>query len=289
MFNSIESSRAHHDLISRELDHYASPNSPILSISHILTLSAVRGILQMVNGEKAMQVYEEIRFCSAGYDLKYYSGSSYWMLETLKNFEKLYPKTPLEFVDQIDLTVRLHLDKALESKIRTENYSLTATLNYNYFFLLAAKIGNYAAFRLAVDYGANDSLKVGKDSALDLACHHGYTEIASFILQRRAALHLNNNSDLNKPFMKAIQGRHQEIVKLLIQEGVEIDPELDIDTAYSYLFFPVSEGHYELVELLLQWGVKPHHFETAMLGGHHRIAELLRRHILLSQSKMETT
>ncbi len=279
MLSSVAATAISEDLM-RSFTCFGSPlfRMPV-RLKRLITPSVIKGILQMVNGEREIETSGEILKASRaiGY-IGDCSESSYWMLETLKKIQTLYPATPLTLFQQIELAMRFQLDEAVEIKIKEAQEISPAILENKALFLLAAKTGYCAFVKLALENENPLNLKESLKVALYFACRAGHTEIAALLLQKRAALSLNGAVDLATPFRAAIDAGHHEIVELLIKEGVRLDLREDTGDMFSYLYLPVREGHYQVVKLLLGWGVQPYHIKTAEYAGHFEIARLLRRY-----------
>lgn len=161
--------------------------------------------------------------------------------------------------------------------------------------MIAARYGQTAIVTLLLNTGII-SLNAHDDRqqcALSLAAQHGHTEVVKTLLAhpqinpdpcskylRRYGLQ-NCGYREGSPLIQAIQGQHLEIVRLLLNKGV--DPRIGDEDNTSALSLAAADGNLEIVRILLDkgaafdaWGLldKGPLFEAAE-EGHVEVVRLL--------------
>lgn len=88
---------------------------------------------------------------------------------------------------------------------------------------------------------------------LNLACQHGSIPIVRLLLQKKAAL-LPDAEGLYPQHQVARSGRAPQLLSILQDHGADLD-EPDKGNQWTPLFYAASEGHEEVVQILLRLGV----------------------------------
>jgi ankyrin repeat protein len=91
----------------------------------------------------------------------------------------------------------------------------------------AIRTGRLADVTAAFDAGAQVELHDGQGDPglpLAIACFMGYADIVRELLSRGATLNFPDNRAPTSPLSMALRGRKNEVVKTLIELGVEIPP-----------------------------------------------------------------
>jgi len=144
-------------------------------------------------------------------------------------------------------TVRFLLDKGGNINIRNENGRTALTdAVYN---------NHIATVRLLLSRGADVNARADGYTLLDRASHKGQTEVASLLLANGAG----SNGDSDVALRIAIINHHPEIVKLLLDKGIDVNKEYDSEshsTLPSALHLAIKSGSPEMIKMLKQAGAK---------------------------------
>lgn len=93
--------------------------------------------------------------------------------------------------------------------------------------LKAIRTGRLQEVRALLDAGTSVEINDGRGDPglpLGVACFMGYVEIVRELIARGAKANLPDNSQPTSPLSMAIRGRRTEVVKALIEMGVEVPP-----------------------------------------------------------------
>lgn len=152
---------------------------------------------------------------------------------------------------------------------------VSVTGDKNKAIVVAAKNGHINIVKLLLDYGAdvnsynnralysaceNNHLEVAKiliengcnseDSivfALDKAILNGYAELAEYILQF-LPLHINNYPILKSAFNRAITNNYVDVVKLLIEKGIDVN---NVISGSAPIVYATASDSIECAKLLI--------------------------------------
>ena len=114
----------------------------------------------------------------------------------------------------------------------------------------------------ALDAGACVELDDGRGDPglpLAMACFMGHAEIVRELVLRGAKANFPDNRAINAPLSMALRGKRSEVVKVLIELGVEIPPGTDT-------------GLTEQEMMVARW--KAQHFSAAQAGAQPEIEEI---------------
>ena len=141
---------------------------------------------------------------------------------------------------------------------------------------------NLEIIDLLLRHGAQVDLQIsGGNSALIVAAQNRQIKVAAKLVREyRVNIHLKNNSGWTA-LMMASQVGCTEIVKLLLDQGAEVDNQ--DNNEWTALIIASYYGNYEIVKLLLKFGanvnIKARNYETALILAsqekHIEIVELL--------------
>jgi len=113
----------------------------------------------------------------------------------------------------------------------------------------AARRGHVAAVRLLLQHGALPNMRTTDETPLHAAAARGHADVVALLLawgaNYRALIGFGGQHALGD----AVSGGHGEVVWLLYKEGATIQP--------VFLCYAVSDGHAELVNVLLNTGLDP--------------------------------
>jgi len=117
---------------------------------------------------------------------------------------------------------------------------------------IASKAGRLELVQALVQMGADVNRKGGTfgGSALNLAAGYGQVEIAEFLIDHGANLHVAEPEQ--NPLFSAIQGGHLAIVKLLIEKGIDhtIAYTGDSMKGMAAIDFAIERGQTEIATFL---------------------------------------
>lgn len=115
----------------------------------------------------------------------------------------------------------------------------------------AIRTGRLADVVAALDAGASVELNDGQGDPglpLAMACFMGFPEIVRELILRGAKVNFPDNRAPTSPLSMALRGKRTEVVKVLIEHGAEVPPDM-----------PTGLTEQEL--LLARW--RAHHFAAA--------------------------
>ncbi|KAF8771011.1 Serine/threonine-protein phosphatase 6 like protein [Argiope bruennichi] len=147
---------------------------------------------------------------------------------------------------------------------------------------LAVYSGHITVVKLLIESGANVNIADYKNrTAIELAVAHGKLEIVKMLSElKRINIHDKANDGLSLLHIAAQFGR-LDIMKYLIEKGIDISSENDAGT--KSIHFAARDGHKDIVQFLLDLdpngkhltvdGYTPVHY--AVLGGHTDILKFL--------------
>ena len=120
----------------------------------------------------------------------------------------------------------------------------------------AATMGHLEVVKLLVQAGAH--LEEGKvidhyisESPMYAACEHGHKDVASFLL-KAGALPDALREDFSSALLVATEGCHVEIVKMLVDAGVDLESVREDEEGLYPLKAAARLGHAELVRILVE-------------------------------------
>jgi len=121
--------------------------------------------------------------------------------------------------------------------------------------ILAADGGYDKVVELLVDRGAEIEAQSErtKDTALSLACTKGRYEVVDYLIKKGANKEHRNVSDYT-PLSLAASGGYVNIIKLLLQNGAEINSRTGSKLGISPLMLAAMNGNTAAVKLLLDMG-----------------------------------
>ena len=136
-----------------------------------------------------------------------------------------------------------------------------ADVNYvddlNYFSILDMAVfhNKYKYVEMLIEMGANvNCVNQSNKGPLHLAAHFcgGATDIAKILIKNGAEIDAKTNNGLQSPLHFASSEGHQEVVKLLLENGATHDIK-DIDDNEP-IHYASALGHNQCVEILIQHG-----------------------------------
>jgi ankyrin repeat protein len=150
------------------------------------------------------------------------------------------------------------LRQAAEGDVRGIDDSLKAGADPNFVpnpvgtqspLINAARRGHLAAVRLLLQHGALPNIRTTDETPLHAAAARGQTEVVGLLLAWGANYRARIATGGQYVMGDALSGGHGGVVWLLYKEGATIDP--------AYLCGAISDGHSELVDVLLNTGLDP--------------------------------
>jgi len=113
----------------------------------------------------------------------------------------------------------------------------------------AARRGHLAAVRLLLQHGALPNMRTTDETPLHAAAARGHAEVAGLLLAWGANYRARIATGGQYVMGDAVSGGHGGVVWLLYKEGATIEP--------TFLCGAISDGHAELVNVLLNTGLDP--------------------------------
>jgi len=115
--------------------------------------------------------------------------------------------------------------------------------------LKAIRSGRLQEVRAVLDAGAPVELRDGRGDPglpLGVACFMGYADIVRELVRRGARANYPDNSQPTSPLSMAIRGKRSEVVKTLIELGVEVPPGMNTGLSEQEMMIARWRGqHYE--------------------------------------------
>eukprot|EP00929_Paragymnodinium_shiwhaense_P095300 TRINITY_DN56344_c0_g1_i1.p1 TRINITY_DN56344_c0_g1~~TRINITY_DN56344_c0_g1_i1.p1 ORF type:complete len:970 (-),score=192.33 TRINITY_DN56344_c0_g1_i1:7-2916(-) len=122
-----------------------------------------------------------------------------------------------------------------------------------------------------------------KNSLVLTAVQHGHGKIVKLLADNGVDVDMEDKNG-TVPLLHAASMGHAEVTKALLANGANIH-KADKETGFSAIHAAVSSGHATALEVLLEHGASPHlpaaerqHIHVAAAAGHRAVAELLLRH-----------
>ncbi|HPT50965.1 MAG TPA: ankyrin repeat domain-containing protein [Accumulibacter sp.] len=102
-------------------------------------------------------------------------------------------------------------------------------MNASVDLLRAIRTGRLKAVQAALDAGASVEIHDGHGDPglpLGVACFMGYVDIVRELVTRGAKVNLPDNNQSTSPLSMAIRGERKEVVRVLIELGAKVPPEM---------------------------------------------------------------
>ena len=110
----------------------------------------------------------------------------------------------------------------------------------------AIRTGKLSAVMRALAAGAPVELNDGRGDPglpLGIACFMGYVDIVRELVQHGAKVNLPDNHHPASPLCMALRGNHKEVVRLLIEQGAEVPPDMATGLSVQELVAAEWQAH----------------------------------------------
>ena len=129
---------------------------------------------------------------------------------------------------------------------------------YDLALFMAAENGYGEIVTLLIQHGANFKYFHQKCRPIHMAALYGHSNVVKILIDNGVDIDELDDDEIGTPLANASFRGSYEVVKLLLQNGAEVDKVHDDDFRFTAFRYAVEEGHFDVAELLIYHGADLH-------------------------------